>query len=61
MSLSLLSSTGYLKEDEKVMDTEDDINLEEELLKMDNNKEVPTTTHKTKRNAVNEANKTNNK
>ena len=39
MSQSLLSNTGYLKED-KVIDTEDDITLEEELLKLEDNREI---------------------
>ena len=39
MSQSLLSDTGYLKED-KMMDTEDDITLEEELQKMEDNTDI---------------------
>ena len=38
MSQSLLSETGYLKEDEKMM--EDDVTLEEELLKMEDNRVI---------------------
>ena len=38
MSQSLLSETGYLKEDDKMM--EDDVTLEEELLKIEDNREI---------------------
>ena len=38
MSQSLLSETGYIKEDQKMM--EDDVTLEEELLKIEDNREI---------------------
>ena len=40
MSQSLLTETGCLKEDNKMMDTEDDVTLEEEPLEMEDNREI---------------------
>jgi len=40
ISQSLLSDTGYLKEDDKMMDTEDGVTLEEDLLETENNREI---------------------
>ena len=40
MSKSLLSDTGYRKEDDKMIGTQDDVTLEEDLLEKENNREI---------------------
>ena len=59
MALSLLSDIGYLKEEDKMMDTDDDVTLEEELIEMEENMEVnPDHNLNDRENVVEQENKT---